>query len=63
MQCKHFLGDIVRCADLQRSVVVAPTYFAFVYGKDKAAVRKFFTSVADESPLPVMIYNVRAIKS
>jgi len=45
-------------ADMDQSVVVAPSYFAFVYGKDKTAVRKFFISVADESLLPVLIYNV-----
>ncbi|OAQ77902.1 dihydrodipicolinate synthetase family domain-containing protein [Purpureocillium lilacinum] len=39
-------------------IVVASAYFAFVYGKDKAAVASFFTSVADESPLPVLIYNI-----
>ena len=40
-------------------IVVAPAYFAFVYGKDKSATKSFFTSIADESPLPVLIYNVR----
>ncbi|KAJ6445222.1 4-hydroxy-2-oxoglutarate aldolase [Purpureocillium lavendulum] len=39
-------------------IVVAPAYFAFVYGKDKTAVAGFFSAVADDSPLPVMIYNI-----
>ncbi|KAL1851646.1 hypothetical protein VTK73DRAFT_9392 [Phialemonium thermophilum] len=39
-------------------IVVAPAYFAFVYGKDRVGVQNFFTAVADDSPLPVLIYNI-----
>jgi dihydrodipicolinate synthase/N-acetylneuraminate lyase len=39
-------------------IVVAPAYYAFVYGKDKNALKEFFVSIADESPLPLLIYNV-----
>ncbi|KAL2865082.1 dihydrodipicolinate synthase family protein [Aspergillus lucknowensis] len=39
-------------------IVVAPGYFAFVYGKNKAALREFFTAVADSSQVPVFIYNI-----
>jgi 4-hydroxy-2-oxoglutarate aldolase len=47
----------VNCADGVR-IVVAPAYYAFVYGKDKSALKGFFISIADESPLPLLIYNV-----
>ncbi|KAJ9613884.1 hypothetical protein H2200_002020 [Cladophialophora chaetospira] len=39
-------------------IVVAPAYYAFVFGKDKAALKDFFASVADASPVPVMVYNI-----
>ncbi|OAQ63688.1 dihydrodipicolinate synthetase [Pochonia chlamydosporia 170] len=39
-------------------IVALPAYFAFVYGSDRAAVSGFFTSVADKSPLPLIIYNI-----
>ncbi|TKX27303.1 L-threo-3-deoxy-hexylosonate aldolase-like protein 1 [Elsinoe australis] len=39
-------------------IVVAPAYYAFAYGKDKDAVKDFFTSIADRSRVPVMIYNI-----
>ncbi|KAG8625964.1 hypothetical protein KVT40_006365 [Elsinoe batatas] len=39
-------------------IVVAPAYFAFAYGKNREAVKDFFTSIADDSELPVMIYNI-----
>jgi dihydrodipicolinate synthase/N-acetylneuraminate lyase len=44
-------------------IVVAPAYYAFVYGKDKNALKEFFTSIADESPLPLLIYNVNQSKA
>jgi 4-hydroxy-2-oxoglutarate aldolase len=39
-------------------IMVAPAYFSSVYGKNRAALKDFFTSVADGSPLPVFLYNV-----
>ncbi|CAH0000537.1 unnamed protein product [Clonostachys byssicola] len=39
-------------------IVVAPAYFSFVYGKNKPAIKDFFTSIADQSPVPMMIYNI-----
>ncbi|OQU94101.1 Fungal Zn2-Cys6 binuclear cluster domain-containing protein [Cladophialophora immunda] len=39
-------------------IVVAPAYYAFVFGRDKATLKEFFVSVADASPVPVMLYNI-----
>ncbi|KIW12259.1 hypothetical protein PV08_09535 [Exophiala spinifera] len=39
-------------------IVVAPAYYAFVFGRDKTALKEFFVSVADASPVPVMLYNI-----
>lgn len=68
MQCKWHdaaLGILRSCCSfanqkLAISIVALPAYFAFVYGSDRAAVSGFFTSVADKSPLPLIIYNVSA---
>lgn len=39
------------------AIVIHPGYFAFAMGKNRQAVKDYFTSVLDKSPLPVMIYN------
>ncbi|KAK9321848.1 hypothetical protein V1517DRAFT_325317 [Lipomyces orientalis] len=39
------------------AIVIAPGYFAFAIGKDRSSLKQFFTTVFDESPIPVMIYN------
>ena len=41
-------------------LVIAPGYFSFAIGKDRVALKEFFTEVADVSPVPVMIYNFPA---
>ncbi|KAK9234099.1 hypothetical protein V1525DRAFT_383976 [Lipomyces kononenkoae] len=38
-------------------IVIAPGYFAFAIGRDRNALKEFFITVFDESPIPVMIYN------
>lgn len=40
-------------------ILVAPAYYAFVIGKNRAALKDFYVSVANESPVPVLLYNVR----
>ncbi|KAK9895133.1 aldolase [Cystobasidium minutum MCA 4210] len=39
------------------AIVIHPGYFAFAMGKNRQAVKDYFISVLDKSPLPVMIYN------
>ena len=39
------------------SILIAPGYFAFAIGKNRQALKEFFTEVMDKSPIPVMIYN------
>ncbi|KAK4699291.1 4-hydroxy-2-oxoglutarate aldolase, partial [Phenoliferia sp. Uapishka_3] len=39
------------------SILIAPGYFAFAMGKNRGALKDFFTEVMDKSPIPVMIYN------
>lgn len=56
---------IANCVDAARAgadaaIVILPGYFAGNLGKDRAAIKQFFTAVADKSPLPVMVYNFPA---
>ncbi|KAI5475036.1 hypothetical protein MNV49_002094 [Pseudohyphozyma bogoriensis] len=46
-----------KAAGADYAIVIAPGYFAFAMGKNRAAVKSFFTEVLDKSALPVMIYN------
>ncbi|KAF9075210.1 dihydrodipicolinate synthetase [Rhodocollybia butyracea] len=39
------------------SIVIASGYFAGVLAGNKAALKAFWTEVAEKSPIPVMIYN------
>ncbi|KAM0756083.1 dihydrodipicolinate synthase [Meredithblackwellia eburnea MCA 4105] len=39
------------------AIVIAPGYFSFAIGKNRAALKAFFIDVLDKSPIPVMIYN------
>jgi len=39
------------------AIVIHPGYFAFAMGKNRPAIKNFFTQVLDKSPIPVMIYN------
>ncbi|KAJ5611476.1 dihydrodipicolinate synthetase [Penicillium herquei] len=56
-ECKYQAKEAAD-AGADAVIVVAPAYFAFVYGKDKAAIKFFFVSIADDSPIPVLIYNI-----
>ncbi|SPC61367.1 related to dihydrodipicolinate synthetase family protein [Ustilago sp. UG-2017b] len=47
-------------AGADAAIVILPGYFAGGLGKDRAAMQQFFTSVADKSPIPVMVYNFPA---
>ncbi|SJX64737.1 uncharacterized protein SRS1_15554 [Sporisorium reilianum f. sp. reilianum] len=56
---------IANCVDAARAgadaaIVILPGYFAGGLGKDRAAMKQFFTAVADRSPVPVMVYNFPA---
>ena len=56
---------IANCVDAARAgadaaIVILPGYFAGGLGKDRAAMVQFFTTVADKSPIPVMVYNFPA---
>lgn len=56
---------IANCIDAARAgadaaIVILPGYFAGGLGKDRAAMKQFFTAVADKSPIPVMVYNFPA---
>ena len=42
-------------------IVVAPGYFASVLATNQTALKGFFTEVAEESPIPVIIYNCGSI--
>ena len=46
-----------KAAGADYAIVIAPGYFAFAMGKDRKAVKAFFTEVLDKSPIPCMIYN------
>ncbi|KAI1121211.1 dihydrodipicolinate synthetase [Nemania abortiva] len=39
-------------------IIAIPSYFAFVYARDKSTIKCFFTSIADKSPVPLFIYNI-----
>ncbi|KAJ8133243.1 hypothetical protein O1611_g381 [Lasiodiplodia mahajangana] len=39
-------------------IIAIPAYFAFVYARDKEAIKGFFTSIATMSPVPLLIYNI-----
>ncbi|KAF4547902.1 L-threo-3-deoxy-hexylosonate aldolase-like protein 2 [Elsinoe fawcettii] len=52
------LAEDSAAAGADAVIVVAPAYYAFAYGKDRKAVKDFFTSIANASRLPVMIYNI-----
>ncbi|CDR88925.1 uncharacterized protein SPSC_05757 [Sporisorium scitamineum] len=56
---------VANCVDAARAgadaaIVILPGYFAGGLGKDRAAMKQFFTTVADKSPIPVMVYNFPA---
>ncbi|EST08897.1 DapA-like protein [Kalmanozyma brasiliensis GHG001] len=56
---------IANCIDAARAgadaaIVILPGYFAGGLGKDRAAMKQFFTAVADKSPIPIMVYNFPA---
>lgn len=56
---------IANCVDAARAgadavIVILPGYFASGLSKDRFAIKQFFTTVADKSPLPVMVYNFPA---
>lgn len=36
-------------------IVITPGYFSGAIAKDRQALKDFFTGVADESPVPVMV--------
>lgn len=44
-------------AGADAAIVIHPSYFAFAMGKNRKAVKDYFVSVLDKSPLPIMIYN------
>lgn len=46
-----------KLAGADYAIVIFPGYFAFAMGKNRAALKKYFVDVLDNSPLPVMIYN------
>lgn len=37
------------------SIVIAPGYFAFAYGKNRAALKDYFVEVIEKSPIPVRL--------
>ncbi|KAJ9475019.1 Dihydrodipicolinate synthase [Pseudozyma hubeiensis] len=47
-------------AGADAAIVILPGYFAGGLGKDRFAIKQFFTRVADASPIPVMVYNFPA---
>lgn len=54
------------CKDAQKSgadavIVISPSYFGANLHSDRQALLNFFHSVADQSPLPVMVYNFPAV--
>lgn len=56
---------ISNCRDAARAgadavIVILPGYFAGAIGRDRAAIKQFFTQVADASPVPVLLYNFPA---
>jgi len=51
------LAQQAKEAGADYSILIAPGYFSFAMGKNKAALKDFFTEVLDKSPIPVMIYN------
>lgn len=56
---------VANCRDAARAgadaaIVILPGYFAGAMAKDRFAVKQFFTTVADQSPIPVMVYNFPA---
>ncbi|KAF2104990.1 aldolase [Rhizodiscina lignyota] len=56
-QCVKHAQDAAE-AGADAAVVVAPSYFAFAYGKNKSALKNFFESLADRSPIPLLLYNI-----
>lgn len=46
-----------KVAGADYAIVIAPGYFAFGIGRDKVALKAFFTEVLEKSPIPIMIYN------
>merc|ERR1711939_687329 len=46
-----------KVAGADYAIVIFPGYFAFAMGKNKAALKRFFVDVLDQSPIPIMIYN------
>lgn len=56
---------VANCIDAARAgadaaIVILPSYFAGGLAKDRAAIKQFFSIVADKSPIPVMVYNFPA---
>lgn len=38
-------------------IIITPGYFSAAIGSDRAALKDFFTTAADKSAVPVMVYN------
>ncbi|KAG9244099.1 mitochondrial putative 4-hydroxy-2-oxoglutarate aldolase [Calycina marina] len=39
------------------ALILPPAYYASLFAPDSASVVKYFTAVADQSPIPIVIYN------
>jgi len=46
------LSREAKAAGADYVIVIPPGYFSFVVGRDQTALKKFFTEVFDQSPLP-----------
>ncbi|KAH8816077.1 hypothetical protein F5884DRAFT_872584 [Xylogone sp. PMI_703] len=57
---KETIASAVDAADAGAdAVLVVPTsYYAFVMGKNREALSTFFKTIADRSPIPVLLYNI-----
>ncbi|KDQ07055.1 hypothetical protein BOTBODRAFT_120577 [Botryobasidium botryosum FD-172 SS1] len=53
----HELTRQAAKAGADYAIVIASGYFAGALANDRAALLDFFTEVADQSPIPVIIYN------
>ena len=57
--------SIRHCRDAARAgadaaIVIAPGYFAGALNGNRAALKSFFTEIAQHSPIPIMLYNFPA---
>jgi 4-hydroxy-2-oxoglutarate aldolase len=56
-QCVSLANDAAE-AGADAVVVVAPAYYSFVYSKNRLALKAFFETIADASPVPLFLYNI-----